>query len=30
MASTDNPVPGTEGMIQINVAARQPPNEFAQ
>src|SRR3954470_510841 len=30
MASTDDPVPDAEGMIQINVAARLPPNEFAQ
>ncbi|MGY2906588.1 hypothetical protein ACVWVY_005609 [Bradyrhizobium sp. URHC0002] len=27
MGTTDDPVPG---MIQINVAARLPPNEFAQ
>jgi hypothetical protein len=30
MASTDDPVPDAEGMIQINAAALLPPNEFAQ
>jgi hypothetical protein len=30
MASTDDPIPDAEGMIQINTAARLPPNEFAQ